>query len=146
NFPSKLMNYLANALPVIASVGLESEVASVINETRAGWVVNNSEPGALAETIVQALEMPGEIEIRSAAAHRFAVTNLSPQAFALAFEERIEDMLGIAPTRTREAVLEPAEEVSTHHERRQRRATDREQTARSRDEAAKVHKTSATHE
>jgi colanic acid biosynthesis glycosyl transferase WcaI len=146
NFPSKLMNYLGNALPVIASVGPESEVASVINETGAGWVVNNSEAGALAETIVSALELPGELEVRSAAAHRFAVSNLSPLAFASAFEEQLEDMLGIEPTRTREEVLEPAEEVETHHARRQRRASDREKATRSRDESTNVHRTSATHE
>lgn len=145
NFPSKLMNYLGNALPVIASVGPESEVASVLNETGAGWVVSNSKPGALAETIVEALEMPGEIEVRSAAAHRFAVSHLSPKAFASAFEEQLEDMLGITSTRTRDEVLEPAE-VATHHARRQRRASDRKQDPRTRDEAAKVHRTSATHE
>jgi colanic acid biosynthesis glycosyl transferase WcaI len=146
NFPSKLMNYLANALPVIASVGPESEVASVIRETEAGWVVNNSAQGELADTIVAALELPGELEVRSAAAHRFAVANLTPKAFASAFEAQLEDMLGLEPSRTREEVLAPAEEVATHHARRQRRATDRDQAARSRDEAGAVHRTSATHE
>jgi colanic acid biosynthesis glycosyl transferase WcaI len=142
NFPSKLMNYLANALPVIASVGPESEVASVIHETGAGWVVNNSVPGELADTIENALEMPGELLVRSAAAHRFATSNLTPKAFATAFEEQLEDMLGIAPTPTRET-----EEVfSEHHARRQRRATDREQSARSRDAVGAEHHRVSTHE
>lgn len=110
NFPSKLMNYLANALPVIASVGPESEVASVIRDTDAGWVCDNSKPGALVETIVGALEMPGDLEFRSAAAHRFATANLTPQALASAFEGQLEDMLGITPERTREAEVAPAAE------------------------------------
>lgn len=136
NFPSKLMNYLANALPVIASVGPESEVASVIRETGAGWVVNNSVPGELADTIAQALEMPGELMVRSAAAHRFATSNLTPTAFASAFEEQLEDMLGIAPVPTRETV----EAVNDRHARRQRRATDREKLARSRDAVGAEHR------
>lgn len=112
NFPSKLMNYLASALPVLASVGPESEVASVINETGAGWVCDNSRPGALVETIVDALEMPGELEVRSAAAHRFATANLSSEALAAAFEAQIQDMLGIAPETVREVETEaPVEET-----------------------------------
>ncbi|MBJ7457947.1 MAG: glycosyltransferase family 4 protein [Thermoleophilaceae bacterium] len=148
NFPSKLMNYLAHALPVIASVGPESEVASVINETEAGWVVDNSKPGALAATIAAALELPGELEVRSAAAHRFATANLTPAAFASAFEEQLEDMLGIAPKPTRVPVPVPVgEQVATHHARRQRRITDREQSnTRSRDAVGVVHRRAATHE
>jgi len=138
NFPSKLMNYLANALPVIASVGPESEVASVIRETEAGWVVNNGAEGELADTVVAALEQSGELATRSNAAHRFAVANLTPEAFASAFEARLEDMLDARPV--------PERDATTHHERRQRRATDRDQVARSRDEAGPVHRTSPTHE
>lgn len=110
NFPSKLMNYLASALPVLASVGPESEVASVINETGAGWVCDNGRPGALVETIVGALELPGELEVRSAAAHRFATANLSPQALAAAFEAELEDMLGIAPERAEQPEVAPLPE------------------------------------
>jgi colanic acid biosynthesis glycosyl transferase WcaI len=142
NFPSKLMNYLANALPVIASVGPESEVASVIRETGAGWVVNNSAQGELANTIEEALDMPGELLVRSAAAHRFATSNLTPKAFASAFEEQLEDMLGIAPSPT----VEPAEELVERHARRQRRATDRDYASRTRDAAGAEHRVGARHE
>jgi colanic acid biosynthesis glycosyl transferase WcaI len=142
NFPSKLMNYLAHALPVIASVGPESEVASVIRETGAGWVVNNSVRGELANTIELALDMPGELLVRSAAAHRFATSNLTPQAFASAFEEQLEDMLGITPT----PATEPAVEFAEHHARRQRRATDRDYSSRTRESAGPEHRVGARHE
>lgn len=103
NFPSKLMNYLAYALPVLASVGPDSEVASVIRTTGAGWVVNNSAQGELADTIASALEQPSELQARSAAAHDFAVANLSPEAFAAAFEARLGSLLGLAPSRPSDA-------------------------------------------
>jgi colanic acid biosynthesis glycosyl transferase WcaI len=142
NFPSKLMNYLANALPVVASVGPESEVASVISETGAGWVVNNSVHGELADTIAGALEMPGELLVRSAAAHRFATSNLTSKAFASAFAEQLEDMLGIAPMPT----VETEEVLADHHARRQRRATDREQLTRTRDAVGAEHRYTAHRE
>lgn len=142
NFPSKLMNYLANALPVIASVGPESEVASVIRETGAGWVVNNSVPGELADVIAEALEAPDELLVRSVAAHRFATSNLTPKAFASAFAEQLEDMLEIAPVQSAEAL----EVANDRHARRQRRATDREQLTRTRDAVGAEHRRAAHRE
>jgi colanic acid biosynthesis glycosyl transferase WcaI len=145
NFPSKLMNYLASALPVIASVGENSEVGSVINASGAGWIADNTQPGQLAETIVNALESPLELEIASAAAHRFAVENLSANALAYSFDMQIREMLDETvvpstvervPVEQEQPVAADEQEVSVEAEithlptSRQRRRDDVPQEAR----------------
>ena len=47
NLPSKLMNYMAYGLPVIAAVNPRSEAARLVREAEAGWVADSSEPGSL---------------------------------------------------------------------------------------------------
>ena len=44
NVPSKLMNYLAVGLPVVASVRPESEAARIVEQSGAGWVSDSSDP------------------------------------------------------------------------------------------------------
>ena len=50
NVPSKLMNYMAYGLPVLAVVRPGSEVARLIEESGAGWVVDSSRPERFPET------------------------------------------------------------------------------------------------
>lgn len=44
NLPSKLMNYMANGIPVIASVNPASETARIVEESRSGWVTDAADP------------------------------------------------------------------------------------------------------
>lgn len=95
NFPSKLMNYLASALPVLGFVTPGSEVGSVLDATGAGWTVDNSADGALAAKIAEICSDREALDAASAAAHAFAKSNLTPDALAESFENSLE-MMGIA--------------------------------------------------
>jgi colanic acid biosynthesis glycosyl transferase WcaI len=87
NLPSKLMNFMAQALPVIAAVNPDSEVARLVRESGAGWVVDSSRPELFPETIASALDQPEELARRGTAAHAYAVDRFSPAAFASSFDE-----------------------------------------------------------
>ena len=82
NVPSKLMNYMAYGLPVLAVVRPGSEVARLIEESGAGWVVDSSRPERFPET---AGEISGRLEERDAkgrAARSFAESHFSQRGFA----------------------------------------------------------------
>jgi len=83
NVPSKLMNYLATGLPIVASVRPESEVARIVTESGSGWI---SPPGQFGATVAKALADTAELKARSANGLAFASANLSPDALAEQFE------------------------------------------------------------
>ncbi|MFT4049434.1 MAG: glycosyltransferase family 4 protein [Solirubrobacterales bacterium] len=90
NFPSKLMNYLASALPVIGFVTPGSEVGAVLEATGSGWTVDNSEDGALAAKIAEVCADPSSLITASRSAHAFAKSNLTADALAESFENSLK--------------------------------------------------------
>ena len=50
NIPSKLMNFMAYRLPVLAAVNPAGEVARIVEESRGGWIVDSSDPDAFPRT------------------------------------------------------------------------------------------------
>lgn len=86
NVPSKLMNYLAAGLPVLASVKPESEAARIVNASSSGWVTPQGSIGAAATS---ALADPEELMGKSRNGLRFAESNLSPAALAERFDRLI---------------------------------------------------------
>jgi colanic acid biosynthesis glycosyl transferase WcaI len=92
NFPSKLMNYLASALPVLGFVTLGSEVGSVLAASGAGWTVDNAADGALAAKVAEVCSDPTELAAASAAAYAFAKSNLTPDSLAASTENSLESM------------------------------------------------------
>jgi colanic acid biosynthesis glycosyl transferase WcaI len=89
NLPSKIMNYMAYGLPVIATVNPASEAARLVRESEAGWVADSSQQGALPAAIDEALSNPTDLAVRSAAAREFAMARFSPQAFGNAFDREL---------------------------------------------------------
>ncbi len=89
NVPSKLSNYLAAGLPVVASVAPDSEVSHIVKRSGAGWVVDPSDPGQLAATVVEACRDERALAARARAALDFARDELSAEGAA----ERIEGVL-----------------------------------------------------
>lgn len=83
NVPSKLMNYLAAGIPVVASVRPSSEAARIVTESESGWLAS---PGQFGNTISQALKDPAELRRRSGNGHHFAELNLSAEALTSRFE------------------------------------------------------------
>ncbi len=81
NLPSKLWNYMAYGLPVIAAVNPRGEVARIVELAGAGWVADSSDPDSIPRVIAAALQDPGELRERGRAAYDYARSNLSLQAF-----------------------------------------------------------------
>ncbi|MFA4928243.1 MAG: glycosyltransferase family 4 protein [Patulibacter sp.] len=96
NLPSKLMNYMAYGLPVIASVRPESETAKIVEESGGGWVTDAATPEAFASKVAEALRDTTELSRAGHAGYEFAQAQFLPQAVA----ERIETVLHAAAFRS----------------------------------------------
>jgi colanic acid biosynthesis glycosyl transferase WcaI len=90
NLPSKLMNFMAKGVPVLASVRPGSEVAELVKRAGAGWVVPSRDADAFAAAIVAATADPGELARRGAAGHAYAEREFTPSACADAFIDLME--------------------------------------------------------
>jgi colanic acid biosynthesis glycosyl transferase WcaI len=96
NIPSKLMNFMAYGLPVLAAVNPGGEVARIVQEAGAGWVVDSSDPGSLPREIARLREAKGEIAERAAASEAFAEAHFSQDAFARHFDESLREVAATA--------------------------------------------------
>lgn len=94
NVPSKIMNYLAVGLRIVASVNPESEAASTVREAGAGWIADSAKPADFAGSVVEALSDPDELTKRGEAGASFAPANLTPDVLADKFEEAIGNLDG----------------------------------------------------
>lgn len=95
NIPSKLMNFMAYGLPVLAAVNPGGEVARLVREARAGWVVDSSDPAAFPREIARLRERRQEIAERGAAARDYAGLHFAQAGFAARFEQTL---LGVRAT------------------------------------------------
>jgi colanic acid biosynthesis glycosyl transferase WcaI len=91
NMPSRLMNFLGYGIPVVAVVGPDSEVARVVREAGAGWVIDSSTPEEFPKLLAAVLDRPDELRRRAAAARDYADAHLTPAATAAHFERTIEE-------------------------------------------------------
>jgi colanic acid biosynthesis glycosyl transferase WcaI len=82
NFPSKLMNYMASGLPVIASVRPGSETARVVTEAGAGWVTDARSPAAFAAAAAAAIKDPEGRAAAGRAGFEYARRNFDPATVA----------------------------------------------------------------
>lgn len=94
NVPSKLMNYLAVGLPVIASVDPAGEIRKLVDDSQGGWVTDCKDPAEFAAAAARALGDDERLTEMSRSAERFATENLSPDAHARTFEQGLEELLG----------------------------------------------------
>lgn len=94
NIPSKLMNFMAYGLPVLAAVNPEGEVARIVREASAGWTVNSAEPSALPQKLYELSQSPAEIAERAGAAYAYANRNFTADAFAAEFESELLELTG----------------------------------------------------
>jgi colanic acid biosynthesis glycosyl transferase WcaI len=92
NFPSKLMNFMAHGLPVLAVVDPGSEVSRVVQLASAGWVVDSAEPDAFPAAVAEILGQPAQLQARGAAAEAFAEEHFSRSGFAARFESVLDEL------------------------------------------------------
>jgi colanic acid biosynthesis glycosyl transferase WcaI len=93
NLPSKIMNYMAYGLPIIAAVNPSSEAARLVGQSGSGWVADSSDPGAFPRTVVEALADRGELRRRGQAGLDFAKAHFSRQGFAERFEALLREAI-----------------------------------------------------
>lgn len=86
NLPSKLMNYLAYGIPVIASVNPESETARIVLEAGAGWVTDAAHPQQFAEKVAEVIRDRDALRRASAAGFAYAQSAFAPAAVSRRFE------------------------------------------------------------
>lgn len=93
NLPSKLMNYMAYGLPVLASVRPGSETGRLVLESGAGWVTDAADSGAFARQAAEALGRQDELRARGAAGRRYALEHFHPESVAERFESLLEEVV-----------------------------------------------------
>ena len=86
NLPSKLMNLMARGIPVLACVPSSSEVARIVREARAGWIVDSGDLDALGPSVRDILGDRDELERRGSAGREYAKARFSPDSVAERFE------------------------------------------------------------
>jgi colanic acid biosynthesis glycosyl transferase WcaI len=95
NLPSKLMNYMAYGIPVIASVRLESETARIVQESGGGWVTNTQTPSEFASVAATKLKDPQALAAAGRAGFAYAAENFRPGAVAAQFEGLLREVIGV---------------------------------------------------
>jgi colanic acid biosynthesis glycosyl transferase WcaI len=93
NLPSKLMNYMAYGLPIVAAVNPASEAARLVRESGSGWIADSSEPEAFPRTVVKALTDRQELRRRAQAGLEFAATHFTQEGFAERFEALLREAI-----------------------------------------------------
>lgn len=89
NIPSKLMNFMAYGLPILAAVNPQGEVARLVEDAGAGWVVDSSQPDAFPSLLAKLLGRPDEVAERGRAAYAYAQRHFSQTGFAERFDESL---------------------------------------------------------
>ena len=76
--PSKLSAYMFSKKPIIASVDIDSDSAAIINESKAGWVVESENIDMLIDVMREAsLTSKPELELKGESGFNYAMKNLS---------------------------------------------------------------------
>ncbi len=103
NIPSKLMNFMAYGLPILAAVNPAGEVARLVEESGGGWVVDSSDAGAFPREIRRLAERRNELAARAKQARSYAEDHFTPQGFAARFERTLESIARCRPERLERA-------------------------------------------
>jgi colanic acid biosynthesis glycosyl transferase WcaI len=93
NFPSKLMNFMAYGLPVLAVVDPDSEVSRVVRLAGAGWVVDSADADAFPVALAEIVGRGAELRARGIAAQSFADEHFSRAGFANRFESVLDQVV-----------------------------------------------------
>jgi colanic acid biosynthesis glycosyl transferase WcaI len=86
NLPSKLMNFMAYGLPIVAAVNPAGETARLVEKADAGWVADSSDPDLFPRAVLSALDDREDLQRAAEAARAYAELNFSRDAFAGSFD------------------------------------------------------------
>ena len=93
NIPSKIMNFMAYGLPVLAAVNPGGEVARIVEKADAGWVVDSSDPDSFPRKLAEVLRAPTEITARGRAAYQYAQSHFTQAGFAERFDDALTEVV-----------------------------------------------------
>jgi colanic acid biosynthesis glycosyl transferase WcaI len=96
NIPSKLMNFMAYGLPILAAVNPAGEVARIVQQADAGWVVDSSDPAAFPREVARLMTASNEIGARAQNARRYAELHFTQSGFAARFEHTLSEVVSSA--------------------------------------------------
>jgi colanic acid biosynthesis glycosyl transferase WcaI len=113
NLPSKLMNYMAYGLPVIASVRPDSETAKIVEESGAGWVTDAARAAEFSQRVATALGDSASLETGSRAAYRFSQAHFFPDTVAARIESVVEEAIGAGESADPERQYASAATITT---------------------------------
>jgi len=94
SLPSKLADYFAAGVPVVAAVNSESEAAREVDRSGAGVVVRPENPRALTEAILAVLNDPSQAQTLGDAGRAYARRRYTLDALGAALEGFIESLMG----------------------------------------------------
>jgi colanic acid biosynthesis glycosyl transferase WcaI len=94
NLPSKLMNFMAYGLPIVAAVHPDGETARLVEKAEAGWVADSSDPDLFPRTVISALDDAEDLRRKALAARSYAEANFSTDAFAGSFDRLLRRVAG----------------------------------------------------
>jgi colanic acid biosynthesis glycosyl transferase WcaI len=94
NIPSKLMNFMAYGLPVLAAVNPAGEVARIVRDAGAGWVVDSSDPPAFPRELARLAAAPNEIRDHAQRARMYAEQHFTQEGFSARFEAVLAGVSG----------------------------------------------------
>jgi colanic acid biosynthesis glycosyl transferase WcaI len=92
NIPSKLMNFMAYGLPVLAAVNPSSEVARLVREAGAGWVVDSSDPQSFPREVARLRGARDEVRERAQASAEFAAQHFAQRQFGRHFDKLLREV------------------------------------------------------
>ena len=98
NIPSKIMNFMAYGLPILAAVNPQSEVARIVEQAAGGWVVDSARPAEFPRRLAEILHDPEEIQRRGAASRAYAERHFTQDGFARRFDELLRSTVARAAT------------------------------------------------
>lgn len=93
NIPSKIMNFMAYGLPILAAVNPDGEVARIVERAGAGWVVDSSQPDAFPCKLAEILRSPQDIHVRGRAAYNYAQAHFTQAGSAGRFDEALAEVV-----------------------------------------------------
>jgi colanic acid biosynthesis glycosyl transferase WcaI len=93
NIPSKIMNFMAYGLPILAAVNPAGEVARIVEQAGAGWVVDSSDPDSFPRKLAEVLKTPSEVAGRGRAAYEYAQRHFTQAGFAERFDDALSEVV-----------------------------------------------------
>jgi colanic acid biosynthesis glycosyl transferase WcaI len=92
NLPSKIMNFMAYGLPIVAAVNPAGESARLVEKAEAGWVADSSDPDRFPSTVISALDDAEHFRRKAEAARAYAQENFSTRAFGDSFDRLLRSV------------------------------------------------------